>query len=299
MCIRDSLKTLLNNAAPGGLDFLQKFFLKQDIVKAENRGRKLGRWLYRLDGRRRRRSIENLELAFPSWTHEERVDVTRRMFEHFGLVAADFFRTPLRTNKEVLDNMEVIGLENYEAAHAVGKGIIACTAHFGNWERFGHWCMATGRTIAVVARDANQSEIQQRVSRIRDASGVTVISRGDSAREIIRRLRKNEIVGILPDQNSEETFVQFFGKTCGAVLGPAVLHVRTGAPIVPAYCVRLGPGRYRTIVLPPIDLHGEEKDTNLLTFQVNAVLESVIREYPEQWLWMHDRWKSARRAGLL
>ncbi len=292
-------RVLINKAGPASLDFVQKFFMLKDVARAENRGRRIGRLLYRLDGRRRRRAIENLELAFPSWTADQREDVTRRMFEHFGVVLGDFLRTPLRTNAEVLENTEVEGFENYEAAHAIGKGIIACTGHFGNWERFGHWCMATGRTIAVVARDANQSEIQQRVSRIRDASGVTVISRGDSAREIIRRLRKNEIIGILPDQNAEETFVPFFGKTCGAVLGPAVLHIRTGAPLVPAYCLRIGPGKYRIVVKPPIDPLGEEKDSTVLTAQINAVLESVIREYPEQWLWMHDRWKSARRAGLL
>jgi KDO2-lipid IV(A) lauroyltransferase len=293
------LKAFINNVGPGALDFAQRFFLLEDVSKAEKRGRKLGRLVYRLDGRRRRRSIENLELAFPSWSPQQRVDLTRRMFEHFGLVFGDFLRTPLRTSEELLGSTEVEGIEHYEAAHAIGKGIIACTAHFGNWERFGHWLMATGRTIAVVARDANQSEIQDRVSRIRNSSGVEVLSRGDSAREIIRRLRRNEIIGILPDQNSDESFVPFFGKTCGAVLGPAVLHVRTGAPLVPAYCLRLGPGKYRVVIKPPIDLNGEEKDTTVLTAQINAALESVIREYPEQWLWMHDRWKSARKAGLL
>jgi KDO2-lipid IV(A) lauroyltransferase len=292
-------KKFIINAGPAAVDFAQKFFLMTDVEKAEQRGRKLGRLIYRLDGKRRKRAMSNLELAFPTWTVEQRVDLTRRMFEHFGIVAADFFRTPLRTNEELLANTEVEGIEHYESAHAMGRGIIACTGHFGNWERFGHWLMATGRTIAVVARDANQSEIQQRVSRIRSSSGVEVISRGDSAREIIKRLRRNEIIGILPDQNSEETYVPFFGKTCGAVLGPAVLHMRTGAPLVPAYCLRLGPGKYRVVICPPIDLMAQEKDANALTAQINAVLESVIREYPEQWLWMHDRWKSARRAGLL
>ena len=151
----------------------------------------------------------------------------------------------------------------------------------------------------MVARDANQSAVQERVGRIRAASRVTVISRGDSAREIIKRLRRNEVIGILPDQNSEECFVPYFGKPCGSVLGPAVLHLRTGAALVCAFCVRLGPGKYRVVIRPQINADNSIKDPVEIMAQVQAQIESVVREYPEQWLWMHDRWKSARQAGML
>jgi len=93
--------------------------------------------------------------------------------------------------------------------------------------------------------------------------------------------------------------VPFFGKPTGTVLGPAVLHQRTKAPILPAFCLRIGVGKYRIIVCEPIDLECKEEDQEMLMAQVNAVLESVIRDYPDQWLWMHDRWKSARRRNLL
>lgn len=297
--MRQALKSFINRAGPGAFDFLQRFFLLEDVAAAERRGRRIGRLLYRLEWRRRRRAIDNLELAFPEWSPADRRHVAKKTFEHFGMVFADFLRTPLRTTQEVLESVEVTGQEHFEQGFAKGKGIIACTAHFGNWERFGHWLISTGRMITVVARDANQDGVQSRVSRIRSLTGMRVLSRGDSTRDILKCLRNNEIIGILPDQNADETYVPFFGRQAGTVLGPAVLHMRTKAPLLPAYCVRLGPGKYRVICLPPIDPEGEETDPNKLTAQINAALESVIREYPEQWLWLHDRWRSARRAGLL
>jgi len=292
-------KTLVNRFGLAAFGAGQKIFLKQDVGVAERRGEMLGNILFRALKSRRARTISNLTLAFPDWSEEQKANVARKMFRHFGLVIADFMRTPLRTNEELLANMEVVGFENYETAAAAGKGIIACTAHLGNWERFGHWLTATGRSISVVARDANQGDIQARVSKIRDLTGVTVLSRGDSARPILSKLKKKEIIGILCDQNSDESYVPFFGKPCGTVLGPAVLHQRTGAVLLPTYCIRTGRGKYKVIIKEPIDLERTIESADEVMAQLNAVLESVIREYPEQWLWMHDRWKNARKKNLL
>lgn len=266
---------------------------------AERRGQFIGDLAFRVLRSRRQRAISNLQLAYPEWSDAKRNEVARGVFRHFGLITADFMRTPLRTKEELLANMEIEGFEHYEAAAAIGKGIIACTAHLGNWERFGHWLIATGRQISVVARDANQGEIQDRVAKIRDLTGVIVLSRGDSARPILVKLKRKEIVGILPDQNSEESFAPFFGKPAGTVLGPAVLHMRTGAVLLPAYCVRVGPGKYRVVLREPIDIDNSMANAEEIMAKLNAVLESVIREYPDQWLWLHDRWKSARKRNLL
>lgn len=277
----------------------QKVFLRKDIRVAERRGEFFGELAFRTLKSRRNRAISNLQMAFPDWSNDQCYHTAHRMFRHFGLITADFMRTPIRTNEELLANTEVEGFEHFETASAVGKGIIACTAHLGNWERFGHWLVATGRSISVVARDANQGAIQDRVSKIRDITGVTVLSRGDSARPILVKLKRKEIIGILADQNSDDCFVPFFDKPCGTVLGPAVLHQRTGAVLLPSYCVRTGPGKYKVVCKEPIDLENTIKEPEEIMRQLNAVLESVIKEYPEQWLWMHDRWKSARRRNLL
>jgi len=190
-------------------------------------------------------------------------------------------------------------MENFDEAESMGKGILALTGHMGNWERFGHWATSIGRHLSVVARDANQSDVQNRVAKIREHTGIEVLSQGNSARSILVKLRQKKIVALLPDQNADEIFVPFFGRMAGTVLGPAVLHQRTGAPLLPSYCVRTGVGKYRVIVRPAIDLENTVHDLAVVTTQVNAALESVIREYPEQWLWMHDRWKNARVRGLL
>ncbi len=292
-------KALVSKLGLYAFGFGQKIFLKQDVTVAERRGEAIGNLAFRLMRSRRERTINNLQLAFPEWTDAQRYETARGVFKHFGLITADFMRTPLRTNQELLDNMEVEGFEHYERAAAVEKGIIACTAHLGNWERFGHWLIATGRQISVVARDANQGEIQDRVSQIRSLTGVNVLSRGDSARPILVKLKRKEIVGILPDQNSDESFVPFFGKPAGTVLGPAVLHQRTGAVLLPSFCVRIGPGKYRVVVREPVDIDNKMESAEEIMAKLNEVLESVIREYPEQWLWLHDRWKSARRRNLL
>ena len=291
-------KSLINKVALTAFGFGQKVFLKRDVTVAERRGEFIGELAFRLISSRRKKTIANLKLAFPEWTDQKCYETARKTFRHFGLITADFMRTPLRSNQELLDNMEIVGFEHFEAAEAVGKGVIACTAHLGNWERFGHWVTASGRHIAVVARDANQGEIQDRVSKLRDLTGITVLSRGDSARPILSKLRKKEIIGILPDQNSDESFSPFFGKPAGTVLGPAVLHQRTGAVLLPAYCVRIGPGKYRIVLKEPVDIENTMESPEAIMGQLNLVLESVIREYPEQWLWLHDRWKSAHRLNL-
>ncbi len=278
---------------------VQSLFLKKDIEVVERRGRKLGDLLYRLDRKHRERTIANLAMAFPDWSTNKVEKTSREVFRHWGLVAADFFRTPLRSDEELLANMEVDGYERYAAAADKHKGVIAMTAHFGNFERFGHWCTATGRPITVVAREANQGQIQERIAGIRARTKVEFLSRGDTMRSILRKLKADELIGLLPDQNSKESFLPFFGHPAGTVLGPAKLHQKTGAGLVPAFCVRVGPGKYKVFVQEAIDLEGIETDTEAIMAKFNLALEKVVREYPEQYLWMHDRWKSARQAGLL
>ena len=295
----DKRKAQLNRLVIGAFDRAQRFFLTPDVRTAERRGERIGLLIYRLDKKHRNRTLANLELAFPEWDAAKRQAVAIDVYRNWGRVMGDFLRTPIRSNAEVLESIEVEGQELIDAAYAKGKGIIACTAHLGNFERFGHWCVATGRPITVVARDANDGDIQRRVARVRENSGVEFLSRGDSARTILTKLRRKELIGLLPDQNTDESYVPFFGKPCGTVLGPAVLGVRTGAVLVPAFCVRTGIGRYRVVIRPALETEGREKDPAAIMADFNRVLESVIRDYPDQYLWMHDRWKSARKEGLL
>ncbi len=289
----------MGHLAVWAFDHGQRFFLTEDIGAAERRGERLAMIWYAVDRKHRRRTHSNLELAFPEWTPEERRRVAKETYRHYGRVLGDFLRAPIRTDEEVLASFDMEGLEHLERVEAMGRGVLVITGHVGNFERFGQVCRALGRKISVVARDANQDGVQARVAELRAATGIEVLSRGEAALPIVRKLRRRELVALMPDQNDTECFVPFFGKLCGTVLGPGVLHERTGAPILPAFCIRTGVGRYHVRVCPPIDPENEEKDPVAIMAAINAVLESVIRDHPEQWLWMHDRWRTARRRGLL
>lgn len=238
-------------------------------------------------------------MAFPELTESERKELALKTFEHFGRAAVDFLRTVGRTDEQVIASVEDCGFENLEAASREGKGVLLITGHFGHWERHGHYSKARGFPLCVVARDADDPALQKEVARLREAAGLEVLSRGNAARAILGALKQNKIVGLLPDQNSAESFLSFFGKPAGTVLGPAVMHLRTGAPLLMAFCPRIGVGKYRGIVSEPLRYGDDPKPTpEIIMADINARFEEIIRQYPDQWLWLHDRWKSARLGGL-
>ena len=221
------------------------------------------------------------------------------VFAHFGMSMADFIRAGKRSKEEVLSSITPEGFDSIEQLLKEGKGIIIVTGHFGYWERLAQFIALQGHPFSVIVRDVNDPATNQLVLEMRTAAGVSSISRGNAARAVLTRLRKNELVGILPDQNSGDIFVPFFGKPCGTFVGPAVLGERAGAPLVPVYCYRTGPGKYHAVVKPKLEPEPGYDRIEGLMRAVNQSLEDIVREHPEQYLWMHDRWKSARKEGLL
>lgn len=278
----------------------QRWLVRKSPDQAERVGERLGRLIWRASKKHRRRALDNLALAMPELSAPDRERLARKVFEHFGRVTADFLTSPRRTKEDLEASMSVEGLEHLDAALGKGKGIVMITGHFGNWERLAAWLSTHGYTITVVQRDVRDSSLNRMVQQLREGPGTKVIGRGDAARPIIERLRKNELVGILPDQNSDEIFLPFFGKPAGTVLGPGVIAERTGAPVVCCWCVWTGPGRYRMIVEPALEAEpgGSVKGEGTMR-AIHRRLEAMVRAHPEQWLWFHDRWKSARRKGLL
>src|SRR5205085_2495091 len=140
------------------------------------------------------------------------------------------------------------------------------------------------------------------VNATRNKAGIEVFSRGKAAREFLRRLENNEIIVILPDQNTRELLVPFFGKPAGTNEGPALIQLRTGAAIVLAFCWEKPDGNYHALAyeleLPP-PTGDRAEDTKQIMVRINNEIEKIVREHPEQWLWMHDRWRYARELGLL
>lgn len=267
---------------------------------ADRWGARLGRLTCRLVRKRRERVLGNLRLAFPEWTDERRNAVALQTFEHFGKLMADFLRADRRDPLERAAQTRFHGLEHLTRAIEAGKGALLVAGHFGNWERMGEIGRATGRPLSVVVRDANNPAMNAEVDRLRRASGFETISRGNAARFILQKLRANELVGILCDQNTDEAFVPFFGKPCGTVVGPATLGKRTGAPLIPVYPLWREDGTVDVYIEPPLEpLEGYDDPILGMTAAIAASLEARIRQHPAQYLWLHDRWKSARQRGML
>jgi KDO2-lipid IV(A) lauroyltransferase len=263
-------------------------------------GRGIGRLMMWGSKKHRLRALENLKLVFPEMPEMERVALVKKIFAHYGMVTTDFLTIHKRSTEQIEREATLEGTEHLEAALARGKGVIVLTGHFGNWERFSALISGRGRQIYVIARDANSVALNRMVNDLRSMRGTKVIPRGAAARPTIEALRRNEVVGILPDQNADEVYIPFFGHLAGTVLGPGVIAERTGATVLTAWCVRVGPRKYRMILEPPLEAvpsDGPKGEGLMRAFHDR--LESIIREYPDQWLWFHDRWRNARNKGML
>lgn len=256
---------------------------------------RLGR---RIDKKHRERTLLNLRFIFPELSESEIHDLALKNINHFGAMAADFLRTPIRSKEETLATTEIIGMEYLDQLLADKKGILLVSAHLGNWERMTQWLPISGIKLSGVARDANDSEVTDIATEIRSGQGMEVLSRGNAAREMLKRLKAGEMVGLMPDQNADDAYIPFFGHLAGTVLGPAIIHKKTKAPILPGCCLRVGPGQYRVHFLEPMVAREDETPEEFMT-RINEAIEYMIRLAPEQYLWMHDRWKNARRKGLI
>lgn len=293
-------KRLLRKVGGNALAKFCSYLAKKSPEQVEVLGERLGRAFYCIGTKRRERTLSNLSFAFPDWSDAHRAKVAKQVFEHFGRSTTDFFSTAAENKDRFIESLEVVGRENVEAAFAQGAGVLMVTGHFGNFERIPAWLAMNGYPVNVVVRDADQAEVNQIVNNIRARHGGKVIARGKATRPMLEALKRNELVGIISDQNAEDIFLPFFGRPAGTNLGVGVIQERTRSAVLPATCVYLGRNRYRLQFYPLMSpLPGFEIKGEGLLRAINAWLEDVISEHPEQWLWMHDRWRNAREAGLL
>lgn len=237
----------------------------------------------------RKIAIRNLELAgFP---HPKQI--VDGLYRSMARLMLAFARLPKMSPENIGEWIEYDGLENFTRAEARGKGVLVATAHLGNWElsAFAHAWMH--KPMHVVVRPLDNPRIDQLVRERRKLSGNHIIDKKNAAREILRALHAGDAVGILIDQNSsldEGVFVDFFGhKACANAAFVKLAH-KTGAAVVPGYAV-WNEARHKYILRfdPEISITG---DVQADTQKVHSHLEQVIRKHPEQWLWIHRRWKT-------
>ena len=266
-------------------------------------GRALGRLLADLDPRHVRIAAENMRHAFPHWDEARRLRTARAVYAHFGQTLLDILWLDGRPREAFLSLVVEEGRANVDPVRAAGRGAVYVTAHFGNWEFYGVAWAWMGEPIGVVARPLDNPALDARLRGFRAQSGNTVISKRRALGEILRLIRSGQGVAILVDQNVQEQdgiFVDFFGRKAATTTVAAALTVKTGCALVPVHCESLPDGRYRFVYGRPVEWTSSgnrQEDIARLTQAMTAVIEGWVRERPEQWLWMHRRWKTQPRPA--
>ena len=263
------------------------------IRVARRLGAFYGRALDLLLPRLRRVAYVNLRLAWPDRDDAWRRKTVDGIYASIGRLLVAFARFPKIGKAEIGDWIRYEGLEHFERAIAQGRGVLFATAHLGNWELSAYAHGLLTAPMSVVVRPLDNPLIDEIVERRRALSGNTLLSKRDFARSILQALRRNEAVGILVDQNASVengTFVPFFGRVACANVTFARLAARSGAPVIPGFAVwRSDERRYVLRFYPPVEITG---DATADTARIQAAVENAIREYPDQWLWIHRRWKT-------
>ena len=258
---------------------------------------------FRALGRLRRVGLRNLELAFPGITAGERETILRSEYRNLGLLLAEFCKMPGYTAATASRFIRYEGLENYLRARERGKGVLVLTGHLGAWELSSFYHSLMGMPMGMVIRRLDNPLVDEFVNRIRCLHGNRVIHKDDFARGLIASMRAGETVGILMDTNMtppQGVFVPFFGVLACTASGMARIAEKTGAAVLPGFL--LWEQREQKYVLhfgEELEIvHTEDAEQDVLTNTATftAAIERYIRQYPDQWLWMHRRWKT-RPAG--
>ena len=259
----------------------------------------VGAVAFRLLKRLRETGLRNLQLAFPEESDAARTETLRIVYRNLGYQLAEFCQMPSYTPELAQRLIRYDGLENYLAARDEGKGVLVLTGHLGAWELSSFHHSLQGYPMGMVIRRLDNPLVDEFVNRIRCLHGNKVLHKDDFARGLISSMRSGETVGILMDTNMtppQGVFVLFFNHMACTASGMARVALKTGAAVVPGfllweqseqrYVLRFGPR------IELVDTGDAEQDAIANTAKFTAVIEAYIRRYPDQWLWMHRRWKT-------
>ena len=243
--------------------------------------------------RLRRVALINLSFAFPELDAQKRHQIVDGVFRSIARLLVGLARFPSLGRSNISEWISYEGLENYLDAKEMGKGVLIATAHLGNWElsAFAHALMT--ESMHVMVRPLDNPLIDRLLEDRRRLSGNLLIEKRDAARAVIRALRNNDAVGILTDQNTapaEGVFVNFFGKLACAGSAFVKFAYHSEAPVIPGFAVwDQGKQRYVLRFYPKVQLSG---DAQVDTQRIHSIFEEIIRQYPDQWMWIHRRWKT-------
>lgn len=270
------------------------------LETAQRAGRSIGTLASFVARRDRRKAIDNMAIAFPDWTPGQRARTARAMFRHLGISLFEILWLTKRDEKTREASTQLVGFDRVLDVLRDGKSIVAFTGHCGNWEWLAYSAAKGGVPVTVLQRERTEAGLSRFITGMREGAGVETIDRGSTAagREMIRALRKPGAVAFLVDQSirAESAKVPFFGRPALTPIGPATLAIRTGSYIVGTFIERRR-GTHIIRFLEPVPTSRDD-DPIQLTAWMTAEIERQIRNVPEQWVWMHDRWRDRPRWNV-
>jgi Kdo2-lipid IVA lauroyltransferase/acyltransferase len=253
---------------------------------------------YHLSRKHRLIAIHNLLRSFPGKPIEEIIKIARRSYSNFALVVAEFTDIPYLNKDNLSRWITIAGLEHYTEACKEGKGILLFGAHFGNWE-IGNAALAiTTQPFVFLYRILDSPFLEYNITRVRSSYGNISLSKENAMRPVIRQLKKGATINMLIDQNVawyDGAFVNFFGRKACTTSGLALLALHTNAPVLPSFTRRLPDGKYILEIGPKVEIirTGDRNNDVLINTQnFTKIIEEKIRKSPEQWFWVHQRWKT-------
>lgn len=260
-------------------------------------GRIVGTLAYLIDAPHRRIVRTNLRLAFPGWSSEKIRRTSKRVFQHLGATFVEICQLAAYSKSDVMDRVRVVGAQHWRQALAKNQGLILVSAHLGNWE-FGTQyaaCFMQRPTLGVVKK-IRFNPLNQWVHNLRTRFGIHIIYKKGALPDMRQSLRRGEVVGLLVDQSrrKEGIDVNFFGHRVPATPAAAFLGLRCKSPILPMFCIREASGQMTIHVQQPLELKRSgdlRADVQANTQLITDAVERMIRLYPEQWFWVHKRWK--------
>lgn len=255
---------------------------------------------YHLVSKSRLIVLHNLQRSFPQKDSMEIEKIAKGVYRHFSIVAAEFFDLTSITRDNIDQWVEVEGMEYAKEVLAMNKGALSIVAHFGNWELLTIAIPMLVKPMHIVYRPLDSPVFDNLVEYVRTLHGNSLIPKGGSGKKVLELLKEEQIIGILSDQNVaayEGVFVDFFGRPACTGVGLAVMALRSGSPVVPVFMARQKSGKYKLIFKPPVEVVSTghyEADLVTNTQRFTKMVEDVVREYPDQWFWFHQRWKTKK-----
>jgi KDO2-lipid IV(A) lauroyltransferase len=245
----------------------------------------------------RYKAMRHLSLVYgDSLSVEERRRIVRKLYINAARNIADVIRFRDHFESEIKPLVTVEGAEHFKRAFDKGRGLIGVTGHIGNFELVAAWVASEGFSTAVIGRKMYDERLDRLLVENRKGTGMVNIATTDSPRVIVKWLKQGNALGVLIDNDSMRvrgTFVPMFNRLANTPIGQSVLGLRTGAAFVPMACVRTADDRYRLIFRPEVTIEptgDQERDVYEITFACTRELERFIMEYPDQWIWFHNRW---------